>query len=69
MSALANMRKLVDASNKANAKIPQLPTGGEGRMTSEAQNTSAIMQARGAQRAIPRTIGPMPLHELVKNNK
>ena len=67
MSTLANVRALVDKFNKTYAKAPLLATGGDGRMTSEAMNTGAIARAQGMQRQIPRNIGPVPLHELVKN--
>ena len=66
MSVLDNVRSLVDKFNKTYAKAPMLATGGDGRMTSEAINTGAIARAQGQQKIIPRTVGHMPLRELVK---
>ncbi len=69
MSTLDNVRKLADKFNKTYAKAPLLATGGDGRMTSEAVNTGAIARAQGQQRVIPRTVGHMPLSELIKRSK
>lgn len=69
MSKLTELRALIDKTNKNNAKVAPINTGGDGRMTTEAANTAAIARGHGQQKAIPKDIGHMPLRELVKSKK
>lgn len=43
MGSLERLRALID---KVNKQTPKLPTGGDGRMTAEALNTSAIAKGQ-----------------------
>ena len=43
MGSLEQLRALID---KVNKQTPKLPTGGDGRMTAEALNTSAIAKGQ-----------------------
>ena len=62
MNTQERLRALID---KVNKQTPKLPTGGDGRMTAEALNTSAIAKGQAMSNSkvanAPRTL---PLREL-----
>lgn len=62
MGALEQLRALVD---KVNKQTPKLPTGGDGRMTAEALNTSAIAKGQAMDNSkIANAARTLPLREL-----
>lgn len=62
MGSLEQLRALVD---KVNKQTPKLPTGGDGRMTAEALNTSAIARGRAMDNSkIANVARTLPLREL-----
>jgi len=61
MSPHEKLRALIDKLNKQ----PHLPTGGDGRMTVEAVNTSAIAKGQAIDRYKPGKVAQTkPLREL-----
>lgn len=61
MTPHEKLRSLVDKANKQT----KLPTGGDGRMTAEAVNTSAIAKSQAMDRNKKSKIGKtLPLREL-----
>lgn len=61
MTPQAKLRALIDSLNKA----ARLPTGGDGRMTEEALNTSAIAKGQAMDRYKPAVaMKPKSLKEL-----
>lgn len=62
MGPLEQLRTLVD---KVNKQTPKLPTGGDGRMTAEALNTSAIAKGQAMDNSkIANAVRTLPLREL-----
>lgn len=62
MGSLEQLRALID---KVNKQTPKLPTGGDGRMTAEALNTSAIAKGQAMSNSkIANTARTLPLREL-----
>ncbi|MBK9952846.1 MAG: hypothetical protein IPP10_15465 [Candidatus Competibacteraceae bacterium] len=62
MGSLEQLRALID---KVNKQTPKLPTGGDGRMTAEALNTSAIAKGQAMSNSkIANATRTLPLREL-----
>jgi hypothetical protein len=62
MNPQEKLRALID---KVNKQTPKLPTGGDGRMTAEALNTSAIAKNQAIDRyKKSNVVRTLPLREL-----
>lgn len=62
MTPQERLRALID---KVNKQTPRLPTGGDGRMTTEALNTSAIAKGQAMDRyRVNKVVRTLPLKEL-----
>ena len=62
MTPHEKLRTLIDKLNK---QRPVLPTGGDGRMTAEAVNTSAIAKGQAIDRnKLGKVVTTQPLREL-----
>lgn len=62
MTPQERLRALID---KVNKQTPRLPTGGDGRTTAEALNTSAIAKGQAMDRyKVNKAVRTLPLREL-----